>query len=165
MSGEIELGSGLTLKIPLKGGFLGYWEGRRYKIKEGNRLREDLSETEGRIVVSLTARKACTPKQISADVGISTPSVLYNLNHLIQLGIVTRFPLPGGQVLYASNWEIRPQLSPPLEQKVADLARKRGGLGKLARLSIRQLRKEFGDLNEDEFKEIVSFLTTVEEPE
>ena len=163
MSNEVDLGSGLMLRRPLKVGFRGYWEGHRYKIREGNRVREDLSETEGRIIISLMRHNARTPTQLANDVGVSAPSVLYNLSHLAELGIVSKVTVPGGRSLYTSNWEIRSRLSPLLDDKVGALAKIRGGVEKLAKLPLRQLRKELEDLTDDEFKEVVIYLTSVEE--
>jgi hypothetical protein len=96
-------------------------------------------------------------------VGITSPSIIYNLGHLLELGIVERVNLPGGRVLYVSNWEIKPQLSPSLQTHVDIAAKKHNGVRGLMRLSLRELKKELKDLNDEEFKEVIRYLTYGEE--
>lgn len=159
MSGvEFDLGEGFKISQLLKKGYFGYFEGRSYRILNGETLVKTFSETQGEILSLIVEKRAMTPKQISDVVGITPAGVLYNLKPLLQAGIIERHELPGGSVFYASCWDVAVGLSPALKAKIEPDVDRVGGWAALAKVPMRELRSELSKLSEDEFMQVMRYL-------
>jgi len=155
---DLDLGGGLKLARFLKEGYTGYFEGRAFRILHGNQVVESFTDSQGRILTQLRQKKAMTPTQLAEVVGSTPAGVLYNLKALIKAGAVERHPLPGGTVLYVLCWEVTMDLPPTLKTKIEPSVSKMGGWSELAKVPMGELRKELGNLTEDEFLEVMRYL-------
>jgi DNA-binding transcriptional ArsR family regulator len=155
---DLDLGGGLKLARFLKTGYTGYFEGREFRIIKENAVIESFSDSQGRILAQLRQKKAMTPTQLSEVVGSTPAAVLYNLKPLIKAGVVERHPLPGGTVFYVLCWDVQMDLPPALKAKIEPNVSKAGGWSGLARVPMGELRKEFANLSEEEFLEVMRYL-------
>lgn len=157
-AGDFDLGGGLKLARLLKKGYTGYFEGRTFRILRGDSIVESFSDSQGKILTQLRQKNAMTPTQISEAVGATPAAVIYNLKPLIKAGVVERYPLPGGTVFYVLRWDVSVDLSPTLKAKIEPNVSRIGGWSQLVRVPMGRLRKELGDLSEDEFLEVMRYL-------
>jgi hypothetical protein len=155
---DLDLGGGLKLARFLKEGYTGYFEGRAFRILHGDAVVESFSDSQGRIITELRQKKAMTPTQMSEVVGSTPAAVIYNLKPLIKAGVVERHPLPGGTVFYVLCWDVKVDLSPSLKAKIESNVARAGGWSGLVKIPMGQLRKEFDNLSEDEFLEVMRYL-------
>jgi DNA-binding transcriptional ArsR family regulator len=155
---DFDLGGGLKLARLLKKGYTGYFEGRTFRILRGDYVVESFSDSQGKILTQLRQKNAMTPTQISEAVGATPAAVIYNLKPLVKAGVVERYPLPGGTVFYVLCWDVDVDLSPPLKAKIEPNVSRIGGWSQLARVPMGRLRRELGDLSEDEFLEVMRYL-------
>ena len=157
-AGEFDLGGGLKLSRLLKKGYTGYFEGRTFRIAQGDRVIGSFSDSQGRILTELRQKNAMTPTQISELVGATPAAVIYNLKPLVKAGVVERRPLPGGTVFYVLCWDVDVDLSPGLKARIEPVVSELGGWLELAKIPMGRLRKELGELSEDEFLEVMRYL-------
>jgi len=155
---DLDLGGGLRLSRFLKKGYTGYFEGRAFRILQGDAVVESFSDSQGRILTELRQKRAMTPTQISEVVGTTAAAVIYNLKPLIRAGVVERHALPGGTVFYVLCWDVKIDLPPALKAKIEPSVSRSGGWSKLAKIPMGQLREEFDNLSEDEFLEVMRYL-------
>jgi hypothetical protein len=155
---DLDLGGGLRLARFLKEGYTGYFEGRAFRILRGDAVVESFSDSQGRIITELRQKKAMTPTQISEVVGSTAAAVIYNLKPLIKAGVVERHPLPGGTVFYILCWDVKVDLSPAIKAKIEPNVSSAGGWSMLSKIPMGQLRKQFDNLSEDEFLEVMRYL-------
>lgn len=155
---DFDLGGGLKLSRLLKKGYTGYFEGRTFQILHGNSIVESFSDSQGKILTELRQKYAMTPTQISEAVGATPAAVIYNLKPLVNAGVVERHPLPGGTVFYVLCWDVDVDLSPTLKAKIEPRVSRLGGWSELARTPMDRLRRELGNLSEDEFLEVMRYL-------
>jgi predicted transcriptional regulator len=155
---DFDLGGGFKVEHSLKEGYTGYFEGRTFRIMRGDAFVESFSDSQGRILTELRQKIAMTPTQISESVGATPAAVIYNLKPLIKAGVVERHPLPGGTVYYVLCWNVKTDLSPTLKAKVGPGVLRMGGWSELAKVPMGRLRRELGELSEDEFLEVMRYL-------
>jgi DNA-binding Lrp family transcriptional regulator len=155
---DFDLGGGFKVERLLKKGYSGYFEGRTFRITQGDAVVESFSDSQGKILTELRQRNAMTPTQISGLVGATPAAVIYNLKPLVKAGVVERHPLPGGSVYYVLCWEVKPDITPSLKEKIAPRVSRIGGWSELAKVPMGRLRKELGELSEDEFLEVMRCL-------
>ena len=156
--GDFDLGGGLKLSRLLKKGYTGYFEGRTFRIAQGDRIIESFSDSQGRILTELRHKNAMTPTQISEAVGVTPAAVIYNLKPLVKAGVVERHPLPGGTVFYVLCWDVDVDISPGLKARIEPVVSKIGGWSELAKIPMGRLRRELEALSEDEFLEVMRYM-------
>jgi len=156
---EVDFGEGFRLRFPhLKSqGFKGFWEGRKFLISKGEKITYEFSEAQGRLLDKLIRRQAATPKELSRELGITTAGILYNMQPLLQSGIIQKKEFPGGSVYYYISWEVEPELSPVLKKKLNKVVERHGGLDAVTQLSLLKLEQEL-DVTGDEFQRIMLYL-------
>ena len=160
---DLDLGRGLKLAHLLKKGYTGYYEGRTFRIRRGDAVVESFSDSQGKILTQLRQRNALTPTQLSELVGATPAAVIYNLKPLVKAGVVERYPLPGGTVFYVLCWDLNVDLSPTLKAKIESSVSRMGGWSQLASAPMGRLRRELGDLSEDEFLEVMRYLVAAKD--
>jgi len=156
---EVSVGEGfwLTFPLPERQGFKGFWEGRKFLISKGDDIVHEFSEAQGRLLDKLIRKQAATPKELSKELGITTAGILYNMQPLLQSGIIQKKEFPGGSAYYYVCWEIEPELSPVLKEKLIKVVEKYGGLNAVTQLSLTKLEQEL-DVTTDGFQKIMLYL-------
>lgn len=161
--GELDIGGGLKLSRLVKKGYTGYFEGRTFRILKGNTVIESFNDSQGKIITELRQKQAMTPSQLSEVVGSTPAAVIYNLKALVNAGVVTRNPLPGGTVFYVLCWEVKVDLSPALRSKIEASVAKMGGWSELSKVPMGRLRRQLDNISEDEFLEVMRYLVAGKE--
>ena len=162
-SGDLDIGGGFKLSRLLKKGYTGYFEGRNFRILKGKTVVESFSDSQGRIITELRQKQAMTPSQLSEAVGSTPAAVIYNLKALLDEGVVSRNPLPGGSVFYVLCWEVKVDLSPALRSKIEPKVAEMGGWSELPKVPMGRLRRELGNISEDELLEVMRYLVAGKE--
>jgi len=156
---EISVGEGFRLRFPRprRQGVKGFWEGRKFLISKGEDVVYEFYEAPGRLLDKLIRMQAATPKELSKELGITAAGILYNMQPLLQSGIVQKKEFPGGSAYYYVCWEIELELSPILKKKLIKVEEKYGGLNAVTQLSLAKLEREL-DVTSDGFQKIMLYL-------